>query len=89
MAFSFLLATAVGPPAPQPPAPQECLVPGLTGAGNAHPTERGLLTVEADYSPTRLTRARYPNGNWEADMWGLCSTNNCLKVGPAYTTPER
>ena len=49
----------------------------------------GLLTVEADNSPTRLTRARYPNGNWETDMWGLCSTNACLDVGPAYTTPER
>jgi hypothetical protein len=34
-------------------------------------------------------RARYPNGNWERDMWGLCSTNECLDIGPAYTTPER
>ena len=34
----------------------------------------GLFTVdEHDYSPSmRLTRARYPNGNWEQDMWGLC-----------------
>ena len=51
----------------------------------------GLLTVGAqDHSPTsRLVRARFPNGNWERDMWGLCSTNECLDIGPAYTTPER
>lgn len=51
----------------------------------------GLLTVgAADHAPTsRFVRARYPNGNWETDMWGLCSTDACLGIGPAYTTPER
>eukprot|EP01044_Picomonas_judraskeda_P040016 COSAG03_NODE_19448_length_336_cov_1.000000_1_plen_50_part_10 len=45
----------------------------------------GLLTVgQTDYAPTsRLVRARYPNGNWELDLWGLCSTNECLDIGPA------
>jgi hypothetical protein len=44
-----------------------------------------LFTIDgADNHPSqRLTRARYPNGNWETDMWGLCSTNECLDVGPA------
>eukprot|EP01043_Picozoa_sp_COSAG02_P023898 COSAG02_NODE_1290_length_13442_cov_6.479125_7_plen_555_part_00 len=51
----------------------------------------GLMTVQhSDYAPaSRLVRARYPNGNWETDLWGLCSTNECLDIGPAYTTPER
>lgn len=37
----------------------------------------GLLTVGAGtHAPaSRFVRARYPNGNWETDMWGLCSTN--------------
>ena len=45
----------------------------------------GLMTVRhSDYAPAaRLVRARYPNGNWETDLWGLCSTNECLDVGPA------
>ena len=57
------------------------------GAGDV----TGLFTVdEGDFSPAaRLTRSRFPNGNWETDMWGLCSTPACLDVGPAYTTPER
>ena len=49
----------------------------------------GLFTVEGDLSPRRLTRARFPNGNWETDQWGLCSSGPCLDIGPAYTTPER
>ena len=51
----------------------------------------GLQTVDPyDFSPvSRFVRARYPNGDWERDMWGLCSTNECLNIGPAYTTPQR
>jgi hypothetical protein len=51
----------------------------------------GLFSIDPDDSSptTRLTRARYPNGDWELDMWGLCSTGECLDIGPAYTTPGR
>ena len=28
----------------------------------------------------RLIRARYPNGNWETDQWGWCSTVPCLSL---------
>lgn len=51
----------------------------------------GLYSVDAEtYAPSfRWQRARYPNGLWERDLWGLCSTNDCLDLGPAYTTPQR
>lgn len=51
----------------------------------------GLYDVDAKTNApsTRYQRARYPNGNWERDLWGLCSTNDCLDLGPAYTTPQR
>ena len=51
----------------------------------------GLYTVdELTNGPSfRWQRARYPNGLWERDLWGLCSTNDCLDLGPAYTTPQR
>ena len=51
----------------------------------------GLYSVDADtHAPSfRWQRARYPNGLWERDLWGLCSTNDCLDLGPAYTTPQR
>ena len=46
----------------------------------------GLLTVDdTDHSPSsRLVRARYPNGNWEIDMWGLVSgvSTICLPICP-------
>ena len=58
------------------------------------PASLGLATIPAlytvspeDFSPLeRLTRARYPNGDWELDQWGLCSTDACLDIGPAYNT---
>jgi hypothetical protein len=42
-----------------------------------------ITAVPALYTVTphqRLVRARYPNGNWEIDQWGWCSTVPCLSM---------
>lgn len=42
-----------------------------------------LANVPALYTVSphkRLTRARYPNGDWETDQWGWCSTIPCLAL---------
>ena len=47
----------------------------------------GLLTVgKDDHAPTsRLVRARYPNGNWELDLWGA---KNASSVASFYTDKD-